>query len=148
MPTDDLQIPDPLAMKDELDTLSKLASTPEFLGLVKDIGDANDANRPAVAKELATINELAKRGVKVPPEMRLTLRYFEERPDKSVTAVVTDTNVLPPTPPMAPPSPSGPLAASPAPLPHGVIASGWTVCATTGANTGGVISCASIGKLV
>jgi hypothetical protein len=146
MPTTDLQTPDPLAMNDELDTLAKLASSQEFLGLVKDIRDASESDRPAVAKQLATISELAKRGVQVPPEMRLTLRYFEERPDKTVTAVVTDTNVLPAGPQLGS-SPTGPVATSPSPPPP-LVAGGWTVCATTGASTGGVISCASIGKLV
>ena len=136
MPTTDSPTPDPLAMSEEFDTLSKLASTKEFLGVVQDIRDASESERSGVAKRLATISELTKRGVKVPPEMRLTLRYFEERPDKTVSATVTDTNV-----PAAPLESSG---ASGTPI----ASSGWTVCATTGAITGGVISCASIGKAV
>ena len=35
MPTTDSPTPDPLAMSEEFDTLSKLASTKEFLGVVR-----------------------------------------------------------------------------------------------------------------
>lgn len=129
MPATDGQTPDPLALSEEFDTLSKLASTKEFLGLLNDIRVASESDRPEVAKRLVTLTELANRGVQIPASMRLTLRYFEERPDKTVSAALTDTN-------------------EPPPPPEQLARGGWTVCATTGASTGGVISCASIGRLL
>lgn len=139
MPDADRPTPDPLAMSEEFETLSQLASSKEFLELLQDIGDASESERLEAAKRLATIDELKTRGVKVPPEMRLTLRYFEERPGNTVNAV-TDTNepAAPPESPVAPvsPEPGAPIAGS-----------GWTVCATTGyISEGGVLVCSSMGR--
>jgi hypothetical protein len=133
--------PDPLQMSQEIDALGKLASAPAFLELLKEISNAPEDERLEVAGRLATVDELKRRGLPVTDANRLTLRYFEERPDQPMRGAVTDA-----------PHDEGPADSG---LPPGVIladeelaAKDWTICATTGTNQGGIIVCSSLGKLL
>lgn len=134
--------PDPQQMSTELDALGKLASAPAFLDLLQEISDAPEDQRDETARRLATVDELKRRGLPVTDANRLTLRYFEERPNEPLRGAVTDA-----------PHDEGP--ADPG-LPPGVILADddeggdalfkdWTICATTGYINGTILVCSSVG---
>jgi hypothetical protein len=133
--------PDPLDITSAMDSLAELSASAEFLDLLKEIGNTSDADRPAVAARLATVAELERRGIQVPTETRLTLRYFEERPNESAASVVTDV-----VEPVVEDEPIMTADERGLPEPE-TLASDWTVCGTTGYITEtGLLVCTSIGK--
>jgi hypothetical protein len=133
--------PDPLDITNALDSLAELSASAEFLDLLKEIGNASDAERPAVAARLATVAELKRRGLPVTEETRLTLRYFEDRPGESPTSVITDI-----VEPVVEDEPIMPADESEE-LQTEELAGDWTVCGTTGYFTEtGLLVCTSLGK--
>ncbi|MGW6544108.1 hypothetical protein ACWGBH_14820 [Streptomyces massasporeus] len=63
--------------------LAEVASHPEFTRMLREIEQVPEAERLAKATELASVDELAKRGIPIPEGFRLTTRFFEN-PESAV----------------------------------------------------------------
>jgi hypothetical protein len=58
-------------------TLAAITAHPAFLEMLSEIEAQPEGQRMAKAEQLASVSELQRRGVPVPPGLRLTTRYFE-----------------------------------------------------------------------
>jgi hypothetical protein len=99
-PSEQDMTPSPEQLAEFGKALSEVASHPEFTRMLREIERAPEAERVAKATQLASVDELAKRGVPIPDGFRLTTRFFEN-PEAAVRGDVAVT--LPePTPGVAP----------------------------------------------
>jgi len=64
-------------LRQQIETLSSIASEPAFLEILAEIESAPEEERLAVATRLASLQTLGRRGLRVPAGTRLTTRYFE-----------------------------------------------------------------------
>lgn len=78
--------------KSQIDELSKVVRHPGFQQMMHDIEEAPASQRPQVAQRLATRQALSKRGVPLPDDFRITLRWFEDADGANTLA----ESVLPP----------------------------------------------------
>lgn len=79
----------------QINEIAAVTSNPQFIAMVREIEQAPDKERLQVARRLATVKELRARGVPVPDDLRLTLRYFEPRPDGSLANEVVTEHASP-----------------------------------------------------
>ncbi|MFI2184605.1 hypothetical protein [Streptomyces sioyaensis] len=102
--------------------LSETISHPAFAEMVRQIEAVPPGDRMAVAKAIATSEELANRGVIMPDGFRITTRYFEDPASPLKADAVIEQGDQPTAKMMA----------------------GATLCATLG----GYIACISVGKVL
>ena len=101
-------------LRDQTAALAEIAASPELHAALAKIAAAPPSKRLGVAEQVATVDALRKAGVKVPSDLRITTRYFEN------TDALTRGDVL-----LDPPA-TTPAAAQPR------RASGGTLCVSIG----------------
>lgn len=69
-------------VKAEMEQMIDMISHPAFVDAMKQLKESPVSKRQELGKSILTIDALRKAGIDVPPEMRLTTRYFEPgKPD-------------------------------------------------------------------
>jgi hypothetical protein len=73
---------DPDRVRKETDALIEMITDPAFVAAMKRMKETPLDERLDLAKKTLTVDALKRQGVKVPPDMRITTRYFEaDRPE-------------------------------------------------------------------
>lgn len=77
---------------EQIQLLSQIATLPALRNILRQIGEAPPEERLALAERIATAEALEAQGLKIPPGVKITTRYFE-----NPKAVVRGEVMLKPT---------------------------------------------------
>lgn len=75
----------------QIEDLVNVASAPQTLEALKQLADAPEGRRSAVAEEFTSPKALAAKGVEIPDGMRVSLRTFEAATDKTLSWYTYDS---------------------------------------------------------
>jgi hypothetical protein len=99
--------------------LNQVWTHPRFIELIQDLEETPENERPEVARRLVTRDELDRRGIPIPPGVRITTRWFEDPRAQTLESPLVD---------------SGPDIGPRRPPINICVSAGFYVCASCGAD--------------
>jgi hypothetical protein len=71
------RVKDQVDMKAASEALGEIFAHPEFRKILEEVENAPEAQRPQVAKRLASSAEFKKRGIPIPPYGKINIKIFD-----------------------------------------------------------------------